>query len=402
MKMKKGFALIAAVFVFLIMALMAIVATTYESSVAIMAIKNHSALASFYIANAGMEYYLDKLMDDDDWSSPPAQETKSFSGGYFSISASNPSKNQITVTMTGIFTAEGVSYKRIIRADLLRTPGGVAGYLTYPVYFGGGGPGDGYIANNVTINGDIYVDGDMEFVNTVTVNGDAIASGDISGNTSGVTGDVDEYAEEPEGWTPLDTSYYDSEIAIAATYPWTNPTYTTNMSGTYYIQGNLTIDGPLNVANNTKIVVANGIINLKDHVTVGDNVTIICSGDIYINDYVTIGSGCLIYSGTKILMQNEVDVGSDEPGGGSSFISPGEVSLNSTSDFYGFIYAGTVFNCMNMNNVVGNVVGGSIGQIQNNVTITLDTSVNDYENIPGIDSESQESSTEVTSWDELY
>ena len=117
---RAGFTIIAAIFIVVIMALLAMVISTFIASDAIMAVRNYYSLKTFYIANAGAEYYLQQLSQSADWSTPPAKETKNFAGGVFSIATTDEARKQITLISTGTLTQEGKTYQRSVMINITR------------------------------------------------------------------------------------------------------------------------------------------------------------------------------------------------------------------------------------------------------------------------------------------
>ena len=65
MRNKKGFTLVAAIFILLVMTLLAVTTSTFISSDAVIAVKNYYSQDAFYVASSGMEYYLKQLDDDE-------------------------------------------------------------------------------------------------------------------------------------------------------------------------------------------------------------------------------------------------------------------------------------------------------------------------------------------------
>jgi len=68
----KGLSLAAVVIVMLIVSTLALLTASFMSSGNISAITDMQAEQAFFIANAGMECYLELLEADSDWSTPPA------------------------------------------------------------------------------------------------------------------------------------------------------------------------------------------------------------------------------------------------------------------------------------------------------------------------------------------
>ena len=114
----------------LIVASLALLVASFMSSGNISAITDMQAEQAFYIAHAGMEWYLEQLQGDSDWSKgnpvvPAVKTNQVFGAGTFSITYSNNSKNAIDITGTGKVTAwDGNTVQRVISCHVTR-PGGI-------------------------------------------------------------------------------------------------------------------------------------------------------------------------------------------------------------------------------------------------------------------------------------
>ncbi|MFH1347336.1 MAG: pilus assembly PilX N-terminal domain-containing protein [Candidatus Margulisiibacteriota bacterium] len=409
MENKKGFTLIAAVFILLVMTLLAITTSTFISSDAVVAVRNYNSLDAFYIASSGMEYYMKLLDDDDDWSTPPADKVKDFSGGTFIIETTNESKNRITLTCTGLITVEGITYSRVIRPTIQRTAGGLSDILNeFVVYWGGGSGGTGStIDNNATIVGDLFTNSDLTLGNNVNISGDALSSGLIdAGAGTSATGTMESNVEPPYDPPTLDTTYYDGQIAIAATRPSGNQSYgDTAFSGTTYVNGDITFNLNANISiTGSAIIVATGKVAVKNNVIIGDNLTVIAGGLIDISNNAILGKSGVWYSSTGIQVGNNAAVSDVDVGDGTQFITPGDITFGNNIEYYGFIYCGGDFtqtgnNCYFEGNMI---VGGDIN-VDENTTLILNPDLVDTGDIIGVSGgEAGEETFEVTGWDEVY
>ena len=122
----KGLSLVAVVIVMLIVASLALVLAYFMSSGGITAITDMQSEQAFYIGQAGMEWYLEQLQGDSDWSKgnpvvPPVKTNQVFGAGTFSITYSNNSKNAIDIVGTGKVTAwDGNTVQRVISCHVNR------------------------------------------------------------------------------------------------------------------------------------------------------------------------------------------------------------------------------------------------------------------------------------------
>lgn len=408
MKDRKGFTIIAAIFIVLVLTLLAITTSTFISSDAVIAAKNFHSQSAFYIAASGVEYYLRQLDVDDDWSAPPTTETKSFSGGYFSITTSDESKNRITFTVTGITTIGATTFRRGIRSTIRRTGGGLGSIAEdYVLYWGGNtaGTGEATIGNNVAITGDILANSDIYLGNNTTVSGDAYSSGDISGDTTGVNGDIEEDYEMPEEPPSLESTYYDDQIAIAATYPPGEKTYSGNktISGVTYVNGNVIfhLNSTINVTG-VATIVATGTVLVRNNVTIGDNLHVIAGGLITFENNIQIGKYGIWYSSVGFDVANNAEVGDVGVGEGTAFITPGDIDFGNNITFDGFLYAGGTLTIGNNMDFSGLIVAAEVESIGENSTLDLNPDVIDWDSLMGFEGTEGSEETHLTDWDEVY
>jgi hypothetical protein len=401
---RSGFTIIAAIFIIIIVVLLAITTATMMSTESSLAVKNTHSTKAFYIADAGFDYYLKELKANADWSTPPTQPTKSFSGGVFTISTSAASQNSITVTSLGIITSEGQTYTRTMRSTITRMAG-LQGILNeYLLYWGGvGGGGSTTISNNVGIWGDIFANSSISMGNGTTVNGDTLATGTITGGT--VTGSREQNTSLPTNPPTMDTTYYTNLIAYAnsnPTPPPGNKTWNTSTkTGSIYIRGNLVINGTISVTGVCTTAVT-GTITINNGAIIRDNMRLISGGLITINNNVTIGKRCLLYSTTGFSINNNFTCGGAGTGEGTSLITPGAFSsFWNNATIYGFIYVGGTLNLNNGTNFWGNIIANQVSGVGNNSQLHLSSTTNTLGSITGLTGGGSVE-TSVTGWDEIY
>lgn len=405
-KQRHGFTLVATIFIILVIAVLAIITSTFIASDAVLAVRNINSLKSFYICNAGVEYYLKQLQNDSDWTSPPTQETKTFAGGVFTISTTNESLTQITFTVTSFLTLEGKTYSRSI--NLLVTGGSLGGVngiaSQYSIYMGGGVGGGASLGNNATVNGDVYINGNLSMGSGATVTGDATATGSISGGT--VLGSEETGAPPPSNPPTLETSYFTNLINYANTNPNITGTYAVPSSlspGTVYVQGNVTISNSVTLTG-VSTIVATGTVNVGSNITIGNNLTIIAGGAITMVNAVTIGEKGLWYSATSITFKNTGTVSDVNVGDGSAFITPGDITAKNNLNFSGFMYSGGTLSIKNNMTLSGLVVANTLN-VGNNSNLTVDPSSMNFNAIPGITGGTAGTSSGnmgISSWGEIY
>jgi len=118
----KGISLVAVTIVMLLVAAFALVIASLMSTGNISAITDMQAQQAFYIAQAGMSWYLEQLEGDNNWKTPPAVKTnQAFGAGLFSITYANESKDDIDVTSTATVNAwDGNTVKRVLICHITR------------------------------------------------------------------------------------------------------------------------------------------------------------------------------------------------------------------------------------------------------------------------------------------
>ncbi len=406
---EEGFTLVAAIFIILVLTLLAITTSTFISSDAVIAVRNYYSQDAFYIASSGSEYYLKQLDGDDDWTVPPTPETKSFSGGYFTITTTNEQKNRITFTATGLITVGATTYRRGIRSTLRRMGGGLGSIAEeYVIYWGGSGgvgTGETNIGNNVSIGGDILANSDVNMGSNSTISGDAYVSGDISGDTTGIDGEIDEGAEMPEEPPSLESTYYDNELATAATYPPGDKEYSggKTVSGVTYVNGNITFKQNCAISvTGVATIVATGTVMVRNNTTFGDNLNIIAGGLITMENNILIGKYGIWYSSVGFDVGNNEVVADVGVGEGTAFITPGDIDFGNNCQFDGFLYAGGSLSLGNNTDFSGLIVAGFIEDIGENSTLDLNPDVIDWDKLTGFEGTSGDAETHCTDWDEVY
>jgi len=351
----KGISLVAVVIVMLIVSTLALLMASFMSSGNISAITDMQAEQAFYIANAGMECYLELLQADSDWSIPPTVFTnQAFGSGTFTITYANQAVSAIDVTSTGKVTGwDGNSVQRVIVQHVTKTggsgyPGGVPQAFTYGIHC---------FTNDVNFK---KSDG--------TVNGNVASTSEVKNHGSmTINGNVIEYSTVPDPGPVTMASY----LAIANVVQSGNYTFTT---GTYGSSGN------------EQIYYINGAATINSNVTIYG--TVIATGNININ--------------------NRTNIHITSATGYPAFIAGYDISIttllsNSTID--GLIYADHNLTLDHLDNVTMNtcILAGNSMSIQTGSNFTINYSSSIYANPPPYFSGYSSGSATVTTslWQEI-
>lgn len=217
---KKGVSIIATVAIMLILSLLGLTGVSLLGSASSAGLAYMQAQQSLYIAEAGLNWYMEQLQNDTDWSDNANLSSVNFAGGIFTISVSNAQIDSIDASSASSVTGyESQPIRRVVTAHLTRS----LKAFDYVIYAGG------------SIN-------DSQAVN-LSINGD---------QQEGVP---------TEDLPVVDFPYYE-EIAPNKIYA--NHTFTSAgspYSGLWYIDGNVTVDS--NVTINGGII-ATGNIGMKN------------------------------------------------------------------------------------------------------------------------------------------
>lgn len=379
MRNHRGFALLASIFIVLVFAVLAVGFVSLFSSESRMVVAEYRYSKAFYIAEAGKNFALKHILGYSDWTENMGfPMSKSFAGGYFTLSTTSETPSSLTLHSTGKITLEGVAYTRVVRAGIER----------------GGGLG-----SNI-----LYASGSINIGENATIYGDISATGEVSiGSGSNISGEVEENAPPPEDPPSLDTTYYDAEILTAAGSVAGDVAYDNEtLSGTDYINGNLTFNNNANISvTGTATVVATGTVAVNNNVIIGDNLTVIAGGLVTIQNNVDIGSNGLWFSSVGFVVGNNAEVGYVTVGSGTVFLTPGDIVLSNNAVFSGLIFAEGNVSIGNGAEVTGSIIAGSI-DIGNNAIITLNAELVDYDSIVGVSGTEGPASVRVRDWSEVY
>ncbi|MDD5005480.1 MAG: hypothetical protein PHS93_03130 [Candidatus Omnitrophica bacterium] len=205
----KAQALIAAIVIMLILALFGVIGLSLLGTQI-----GHSATGlaestqAFYLANAGLEWYMQQLANDNNWSNQVNPPVQSLGPGTFEVTLSNKTVNKINVVSTGrVMGPDGRYRESFIQATVRRS------LTKYAVFWNELGPG----AQLKFINsgGATHVIGDMWSRGTTIIDAHSDVTNGIIYYAQGekVAGSGSYTAREVKPPFPqiplLDTSYYD-------------------------------------------------------------------------------------------------------------------------------------------------------------------------------------------------
>lgn len=381
----RGISLIAVTIVMLIVATLALVIASTMSSGNISSVTDMQAQQTFYLAQAGMEWYMEQLENDSDWSSPPTVKTdQAFGAGTFTVTYSNEAEDSIDIFATGKITGwDGNTVQRVVTQHMQK-----ADFDDFLVFFGGGdGSNETGIKKDQTITGDIFINGDMDIDRDCTITGNVFATGRITvGSGVSISGTTTEYLGLPNGQLTLDTTYYDNLITTASGEPSGNVKYEDEaISGTIYVDGTVELKGTITITGSAMIV-ATDEIKIKKNAVVGDNITLITSDQIKMEDDASIGINSTLFATNKVEIKKRVTIASGAGvGEGAVLLSPEEVKFkDDDSSMVGFIYAGNEVKIEGKRlNLTGRITGNELTQIEDDGTLVLDATKVDIGSIEG-------------------
>lgn len=381
----KGLSLVAVVIVMLIVASLALLVASFMSSGNIAAITDMQSEQAFYIANAGMECYLELLEADSDWSTPPTVFTnQAFGSGTFTITYANQATDSIDVTSTGKVTGwDGNSVQRVVTQNITKAAGAGTTFADFALFYGGGdGSIDSDIKKNQTITGDIFIKGDLGIGKDCTITGDVSATGAVTvGSGTSISGATTEYATQTVTQPTLVTTYYDDLITTASGDPSGNRTFEAEtISGTVYVNGNAVIKDYI---DGSGLIVVTGSVDIKSEVGIGDNITIVSDGTLLMRINGTVGESVTFYSSSDIDLRAGIVLGDGAGAGeGVVLLSPGDVSLGNNTTITGFVFGDDVTIGTNLD-MTGNLSGNRIVSLGTGADIIKNNTKVNYSSIQG-------------------
>jgi len=383
----KGLSLAAVVIVMLIVSTLALLTASFMSSGNISAITDMQAEQAFFIANAGMECYLELLEADSDWSTPPAVFTnQAFGAGMFTVTYNNQAADSIDVTSTGKVAGwDGNSAQRVIMQHITKAAGAGTTFADFALFYGGG---DGTITTDInkneTITGDIFIKGNLDIGKNCTITGYVSATGAIDiGSGTNISEGADEYVTQTVAQPTITTTDYDNLIATASNEPsGDRPFEAETISGITYVNGDVTINDYI---DGSGTIVATGAVDIKANTDIGANITIISGATLLMRKNGTVDKSVTFYSSSDIELKTGIVLGNGAGAGeGVVLLSPGNIVLGNNTTITGFIFGNDITLGTNLD-LTGNLSGNRLISLGQGAVIAKDNTKVNYSSIQGFD-----------------
>lgn len=293
---------------------------------------------AFWLAEAGIQEAVYKVMNDLAYRDEPVDMTASLGSGTYTVSAVKQSgKTVYDISSTG---TSGSMSRTITQTAKFSLSGWSEAFNSYAAFAKKGVD----LRDSTKIYGDAYTLGIVSTTKSSKVTGTVYADTG-SGNYTRLPL-PDPLLAMPE----LDTAYYDIFIATAKTYPKGNKTYATlNLAGgTVYVNGTVTATNVTGAGT----LVATDTFTLGPG-AVGDGVTIISAGQLSFPQNSSIGLDAVLYSSSRIYL-GDANVAMN----GASLITPGTVEIISSGKNNGVIFSGGDIILGRSVSIGGTVVSG--------------------------------------------
>lgn len=372
----------------LVVATLALIIASTMSTGNITSVTDMHAQQAFYLAQAGLEWYMEELENDSDWSSAPSTVTdQPYGAGTYSVSYANAATDSIDVTATGKVTGwDGNDVQRVITHHVAKSLAGGTTFADFAIFYGGGdGTYTGNIAKNQTITGDTFVHGDLDIGKNCTITGSVSATGSISlGSGTEPTGGTSEEVEPPATQPTLTTTYYDGLIATASEEDEEDRDFEAEtIAGTIYVNGDVEIDDYI---DGSGTIVATGDIEIKKNTDIGDNITLVASGSLGMGKDGNVGTSVTFYSSSDIDLSEGIVLGDGAGAGeGVVLLSPGDIDLAKNITITGFIFGDDVTVSGANLDLTGNLSGNRLVNLAKGAVITQDSTKVDHGSIQGFD-----------------
>lgn len=312
MNREKGIGLILAVFFIVITAFIAVIAFSILSSGSTSGLTNIMSTRAYGIAYGGMEWYLEQLKDDTDWTTNEATLIgNSLGSGTFDITINNFSSTEVSFTVTGSvpgYEGQNIQQKMNITAKKLPQA------ALFAIYWGR------HEAHDVEFKGNMSVSGDYWSAGTTEVeSGSSITNGKAYYGTG----------EDIEGAG----SFSKQQISSPPSMPQINQIYYDGLISAYNTKIDAASGGDYNLSANLDLAGIPGkTINCRDFNTNG-TITIF-------------GNGYIVATRDILLHTENGDFGTltiTPSGGNIYFLADNDLTVDSTkSDTYVNMNSGVV------------------------------------------------------------
>ncbi len=365
------------------------------------AVRRQQSLQCFWGAESALALARTKLYTDEAYRNSPG--TVAVTSGLM-IAKASVVKAGNTYTVTAIGTNTYNRLDRRVQQDFTLQQ---YGYWDDFALFAG--PAGIDMAQSVSICGDVYCEGDLRMSQSAVIfeslycQGDldmsqsaaiydeAFIGGSISlGQSSVIYGGSYPFSSPANPYyvvaptvPTLDSSYYNSFLAIAATSnSGLNFNNSINLAGTVkYVNGSasLKMSKTLTSTPGGGILVVKNSFDIKQSCQIGPNVTVICGDSFSMGLSTRVGANALIYAGSSISMQQSGIASSK-----ASILTPGDITMRQAAQASGFIYAGGSLDMSQSVVIQGLVYAGDDADLSQSVMIIYSKAVLPWQFPPGI------------------
>jgi hypothetical protein len=312
---------------------------------------------AFWLAEAGIQQVIYRVMTDSDYRNTPTDITGSLGSGTYSVSVVK-SAGQPVYTLSSTGTA-GIVSRGVGQTVTFSFAGWTAPFANYGVFTKAGSVNLQNSSNKIT--GDVYTAGIVITQGFSTVTGTVYADSG-SGNYKRLPLPIPNIP-----WPELDKTYYTTLINTAGKYAKKDMTYSTlNLGGgTVYVNGKVTatnITGPGIVVCTGNFVINGG--------TVGQDVTIISNAALSMANNSHVQTGAVMYASTSISLTGNYAVLDN-----AALITPGAMTLGATNlRVNGVVFCGGNLALQKSTTVNGSVVSGGTINMASSAQIVQDSS----------------------------
>jgi len=365
------------------------------------------ASQTMWTAESGIHHAVAKILNDTTYRNNPTGLSGSIGNGTYTVAVSK-SGTTYTLLATGVVQTTTRSVREIIN---LQGDGWHQTFLDFAYY---GDSADITVDDDSRVCGDVFQDGNVMITDGSRITcGKVYATGTVTGNgTPGDPAELNPYPEMPG----LETSYYDSELTLAA-----DTGFDGTWNGTVTLNGgDLYVNGDVNTRqiNGSGRLIATGRVTIQDNANVDDEVVIISDRVRATSENWVIGDRCVFYANSDISMarggpdddDDDDDSDSDDDDDDDDqpytlaegvLISLGTVSIIDV-EINGIIYSSNSLLLDDDATVRGSVVAYLDGEIDRNSTLTHD--IDEFPDTvpPGLQTgDSTNMTVTVISWSEL-